>query len=194
MIKAIIFDCFGVIIADALQAMNDELSKHDPAAANRVGDIVKATNRGEREPAEANMEIAAIFGLDLEDYRASIVDGEVKDQRLLDYILSLKPAYKTAMLSNISKGGISKRFTPDELKTYFDSTVFSGEVGFAKPEARAYETVVDLLGVRLDECVFTDDRQPYIVGAQAVGMQTILYTDFDQFKTDLEKLLSPLET
>jgi FMN phosphatase YigB (HAD superfamily) len=44
--------------------------------------------------------------------------------------------------------------------------------------------------VRLEECVFTDDREDYCEGARAVGMQAILYKNFTQFRADLEKLLS----
>jgi FMN phosphatase YigB (HAD superfamily) len=45
------------------------------------------------------------------------------------------------------------------------------------------------LGVRLDECVFTDDREEYIEGAQHVGMKTIFFTGTEQFKTELEEML-----
>mgnify|MGYP003832626127 FL=1 len=43
--------------------------------------------------------------------------------------------------------------------------------------------------MRLDECVFVDDRPNYIEGAQHVGMKTVLYTDFKDFKKRLEFLL-----
>lgn len=46
-----------------------------------------------------------------------------------------------------------------------------------------------MVGARLDECVFIDDRQDFINGAQSVGMKTILYKDFEEFKTQLEELL-----
>ena len=41
----------------------------------------------------------------------------------------------------------------------------------AKPELEAYEYVADKLGVRLDECVFTDDRELFCEAARACGMQ-----------------------
>jgi putative hydrolase of the HAD superfamily len=93
------------------------------------------------------------------------------------------------MLSNISPGGIAKRFTDSELLERFDTVVTSGEIGFAKPEAAAYEITAQRLDVRLDECVFTDDRLDFCEAARGVGMQAILFQDYLQFRTDLEKLL-----
>ena len=190
MIKAIIFDCFGVVITDALQAMCDELAVDHPEKAARVKDLVELSIRGQITNEESNRESAAIFGLpSVEAYRARINDGERRNQPLLDYIVQLRKSYKTAMLSNVSSGGLLRRFKVDELEKYFDVTVASAEIGFAKPEAQAYEITADRLGVRLDECIFTDDREEYCEGARAVGMQAIRYQSFDQFKTDLETIV-----
>ncbi len=76
------------------------------------------------------------------------------------------------------------------LEEHFDDIVESAKIGFAKPEARAYEIAAERLGMRLDDCLFIDDRPNYIEGAMHVGMQTILYEDFDKFRVKLEKLLT----
>jgi HAD superfamily hydrolase (TIGR01509 family) len=95
------------------------------------------------------------------------------------------------MLTNMGQGGIDRWFKPGFLDKYFDAVVASGDVGYAKPQAQIYQIMADSLAVRLDECLFTDDRQEYCDGATAVGMKAILYKDFDQFKKDLEQLLAP---
>lgn len=140
MIKAIIFDCFGVIITDA-----------PPGAA---------------------------------------ISGEVKDRQLLAYILDLRQSYKIAMLSNVGKGGFRQRFTDEELTAYFDTVVLSGEIGYAKPEAEAYEITADRLSVRFEDCFFTDDREPFCEAARAIGMQAVHYQNFNQFRQDLEGVLN----
>lgn len=190
MIRAIIFDCFGVIIGDGLQVLTSELRERDRGAAEQVHDLVLAANRGMMDPTEASRQIAELAGLDYDAYRRRISEGEVRDTALLGYIEGLRATYKTALLSNIGAGGLARRFTPKELSRYFDTTVVSGEIGYAKPEPEAYEIVAERLGVRLDECVFTDDRLDYCEGARAVGMRAIPYTSFTQFKTELETLLT----
>jgi putative hydrolase of the HAD superfamily len=94
------------------------------------------------------------------------------------------------MLTNIGKGGLSTLFVYGFLDQFFDTVVASSDIGYAKPEARAFEITAEKLGVRLDECVFVDDRQPYIEGAAHVGMKTILYTDFESFSAQLNTILS----
>lgn len=184
-----IFDCFGVVLTDAVQAIRDELIGDDQKKILEIDKIWKKSHRGHITMEQTNAKIAKVVGLSYEEYTRRKSAGEVRNYLLLDYISQLRKNYKTAMLSNVSNGGLLRRFKVEELDKYFDVTVASGDVGFAKPEPRAYEIVADKLGVRLDECVFTDDREEYCEGARAVGMQAIQYVSFDQFKKDLTKAI-----
>lgn len=77
MIKAIIFDCFGVVLTDALQEIRAELARRDPAAAQEVRDIIAANNRGLMQPEESNARIAALLGTDSAALRSQVKAGEV---------------------------------------------------------------------------------------------------------------------
>jgi putative hydrolase of the HAD superfamily len=190
MIRAVIFDCFGVIISDALSVIVDELGSRNPAGADEVRSLVRASNKGIIDPNESNKRIADILGVELEEYRQQVRDGEVKDMRVLNLIKNLRTKYKTAMLSNINVPGLMRRFSEAEREEYFDVIVVSAEIGFAKPEAQAYEITADRLAVRLDECVFIDDREDFCEAARGVGMQAVFYQSFDQAKADLERILA----
>lgn len=189
MIRAIIFDCFGVLITDALQAIRDKAGARDAAAVREISDIVAANNRGLIEPTESNERIAAILGITSAELRAMVAAGEVKNLELMAYVQTLRTQYKTAMLSNIAGSSLHKRFNAGELDEHFDVVVASGDIGYAKPEPEAYQTAADLLGVRCDECVFIDDRTLFCDGATAVGMHSILYTNFTQLKRELAQVL-----
>ncbi len=190
MIKAIIFDCFGVVLTDALLLVRQELQRDDPQAAAQVKDIITANNHGLMEPAESNKRIAEVLHISVDELKDRVAGSEVRNKELLTYISSLRKKYKTAMLSNIAATSLARRFPHNELDEYFDVVVASGEIGFAKPEPEAYEITADRLGVRLNECVFTDDRELFCDGATSVGMQAILYTNFAQFKQELNVVLS----
>lgn len=189
MIRAIIFDCFGVVVTDALQAVREELIQTNPEGAEAIKDIVAANNRGFMEPGESNERIASILGISVGDFRRQIAAGEARNDKILTYILGLRHTYKTAMLSNIAGSSLARRFPDDELMSYFDVVVASGDIGFAKPEPEAYEITAERLGVRCDECVFIDDRQLFCEGANSVGMRAIVYTNFAQLKRELQELL-----
>ena len=190
MIKAVIFDCFGVILTDSLQQMYDELSESNPERMQQAEDLLNATARGYLSREDFDRQISGVLGISHEDFIKRKYSGETRNDQLLSYILELKKKYKTAMLSNVSNQGLMRRFDGSELDKYFDVVVASGEIGFAKPEPQAYEITADKLGVRLNECVFIDDRQEYCDGARGVGMQAIQYTTFAQLKKDLAKILS----
>jgi HAD superfamily hydrolase (TIGR01509 family) len=186
-IRAIIFDCFGVLRPDILLATYRKFGGDAEKDAQFIHDTMLAANRG---IIPSSREVyAKHLGITVKEWIASF-DGPENDQELLDYILTLRPKYKVGLLSNAGKGRMTELFGDDELQRHFDTVVVSGEIGYAKPEAQAYEIVADRLGVRLNECIFTDDREEYIDGARAVGMQAILYKDFAQFRHELEKLLA----
>lgn len=193
MIRAIIFDCFGVIVTDALQVVHDELYAKNPAAAIEIRDLVRASNRGLLDPQKSNQRIAEILGISFEAYQKRIRDGEAKDQRVLRLAKKLRRSYKTAILSNISATGLAKRFTSEELRECFDQIVASADIGHAKPEPEAYAITAARLGVRPEECIFTDDRRDFCDAARAAGMKSIEYRGFDQFQSELGDLLKETE-
>jgi len=189
MVRAILFDCFGVIITDSLKVVVEELAQSNPRVAEQVVDIIRANNRGLIEPAESNKQIAEILGVSVEAWRDRIDQGETKDGRLLAYIAELRRNYKTALVSNIGHQSLERRFSEKELHDSFDAVVISGDVGYVKPEAEIYLQAARKLGVAPDECIMVDDRERHCSGAEDVGMRAVLYQNFAQGKQDIEKLL-----
>lgn len=190
MIKAIIFDCFGVLINDAFEAIVNEFRLTHPKEADEIVRLVSLAGKGLIDAQVARSAEAKLLGLTSDEYINKIRTGEVKNLQLLEYIKELKKNYKVGLLSNVLKGGLEVRFTPDEL-SIFDTVVASSDVGFAKPEAQAYEITASRLGVRLEECIMIDDREDYCLGATGVGMKAIQYQSFDQMKADLEAIIHP---
>lgn len=167
-----------------------EVREKDPEKALRIVDIVKAANKGILDPIESRKIISEEMGLTVDGYLAAVRGSEVRNEKLLAYITGLRKQYKIAMLSNIGRGSLEVRFPNGELSQYFDVVVASGEIGYAKPEARAYEITADQLGVRLNECVMIDDRETFCQGAVAVGMQAIQFESTEQTIRDLEQILT----
>jgi putative hydrolase of the HAD superfamily len=188
MIKAIIFDCFGVVVSDTLQSAYESLGGDFEKDLPFIRQVLAATDRG--EVYRSYQPIAEHLGVTVDTWVDALASGRKINMPLLEYVKELGTKYKVGMLSNVGKGRLPELFGEGFLEGYFDVVVASGDIGFAKPQARAYEYVVEQIGVRLDECVFTDDREEYIEGAQHVGMKTILFTSTEQFKKDLEALLN----
>lgn len=80
-------------------------------------------------------------------------------------------------------------FPKNEQTIYFDDSVLSCGVHLVKPNRKIYELAASRLGVAVEECVFIDDSQKNIDGAEAIGMTGILYRDYDSFMTDIKEII-----
>ena len=191
MIKAIIFDCFGVLVTDSLDVIinSNGLSENQK---DEIKSYVSAANKGSISVAEYRSEVANILNMEYEDLNSAIKNGEIKDENLLEYIRELKKEYKIGLLSNVtSMDSLKSRFAENELEDNFDVVVASGQIGYAKPEAEAYEITADKLGVSLSECVMIDDRDEYVNAAVGIGMKGIVYTGMNDLKKELKDILKP---
>lgn len=63
------------------------------------------------------------------------------------------------------------------LATAFRDIVVSGHEGVVKPDARIFRLLLERNGLDAAECVFVDDNARNVAGAQAVGIDAILFTD-----------------
>ncbi len=59
----------------------------------------------------------------------------------------------------------------------FEEIVDSAFVGYRKPEPQIYELTLERIGMPAGACLFIDDLQPNIEGAQAAGMQAVHFRD-----------------
>jgi epoxide hydrolase-like predicted phosphatase len=188
MIKAIIFDCFGVLTTDGWIAFKKRHFKDHKLSADKASELNRKTDKGEMDYKHFLTEIGRLAETTAQQVQDEI-DNNVTDEELFDYISNLKPKYKVGMLSNAASNYLSDLFQPEQI-ALFDAVVLSYEAGFIKPEVQAYELIAERLGVEITECIFIDDQEKHVTGARRVGMQAILYRDFPQMKRELEKILS----
>ena len=188
MIKAIIFDCFGVLTRDSWLAFCDSL----PPEANvpRARELNKAYDAGLISKEEFLKGVHEATGAYPEDVEL-IVDNETyKNTHLLELIKELKTRYKIGMLSNIATNWVRETFLTPQEQQLFDAMIFSFEVGTTKPDPQIYQIAAEKLDVEPNECIFIDDIERYCAAAQECGMQAIWYKDFKQTKQELEVLLA----
>lgn len=191
MIRAIIFDYFDVIrpagtgVRPTYRRLGGNVVKDEPF----ISDVTSAANYG--YIADANEQLAKRLGVSLQTWLTALAGSPVNDPDLMAYIRELRAhGYKIGLLSNAPADGLKTYFTPQELSDHFDATLLSGDSGLYKPEAAFYRLIAEKLGVLPQECVMVDDRKEFCRGAEYVGMYAIQYRHYDQFRPELEKLLS----
>jgi len=188
MIKAIIFDCFGVIYSDPAIVGFNKFSDNPDQQYKPFNKILDMVNKGLLSRDEGQQEIANMFGISLQQWQDTIGTSLVKDESIMTYIKQLKLNYKVALLTNLGPNRLEHYFTESELSSCFDVAVASGDIGFAKPEPQAFQYVLDKLDVLAEESIFTDDSQRFLDGASELGIKTILFENLHQLQNTLKVL------
>lgn len=189
MIKAVIFDCFGVLYIPKSDYIYQSLLVDPKEHHDEIRDLVAQSEYGLIDDEALFQGIAELTGTPLEDVKSNLVDGFIRNKELMNYVESLRPERKVALLSNLGRDSVVKFFSAEERTELFDAAIISGEVGMIKPHPEIYEYACQQLGVDVSEAVFVDDVEANCEGAREAGLQAIRYESLAQIKTDLDQLL-----
>ncbi|MES2971617.1 MAG: HAD-IA family hydrolase [Patescibacteria group bacterium] len=187
MIKAIIFDCFGVLTADSWHEFRLGLPQDQQEEAS---DLNHQYCRGLLDRKSFIDQVAKLTSNTTKAIEDVIDNDYDKNHQLLKYIAALKKNYKIGLLSNVASNWIRDHFLTLEEQKLFETFVFSYQTGMTKPDPHIFELVAKRLGVELSEAIMVDDIQRYAEAAKATGMQAVCYQDFAQFKAELDQILS----
>lgn len=182
--KAIIFDCFGVLVEDSLHSFYATYLENEPEKIEHLKQVDKQASSGEITYEQFVAEATKATTIPFEQAQ-TFLDNNPPNEPLLDYIATdLKPNYKIGFLSNASDDWLDELFTPEQ-QDLFDDVILSFQHGIAKPDTRVFELAASRLGVQTNECIFIDDVADYGEGAKTVGMAFIQYKSLEQVKNDL---------
>lgn len=190
MIKAIIFDCFGVLVGQGF-AETYRQAGGDPIKDRAfIEEMLGSANLGIISYEDMRKMVAGQLGISREAWIENIKRSERPKPDLLTLAAKLKDeGYKLAILSNANKGTLQRKMTKEQLAV-FDELIVSAEVGMLKPDEGIYLLAAERLAVSPDECVFIDDSEEYAKAATSVGMKAIVFYGVEQFKAELERLLA----
>lgn len=189
MIKAIIFDCYGVFYVDPIFTyLNDPASS--PKTAKALHDLDKQLVANLISQDEFTTKAAKLLETTKDSITKQFFMPSARNMELLQYSQELRKSYKVGMLSNVGSEVMNDYFSKEEREEFFDDVVLSGDVGFAKPDPKIFELICERLGVSSKEAVMIDDLPEFCEGARTTGMSAIVYTNNRQLKTDLERLIN----
>ena len=111
------------------------------------------------------------------------------NRKLAKFLTSLRPAYRTAILSNAGTDARHTMLNIYGAEEMVDLIVISAEEGIAKPDERIYHIAAQRLGVHAHECVFLDDLEENVIAARQVGMRAVQYRSAPQAISELQAML-----
>lgn len=188
MIKAVIFDCFGVLTTDGWIAFRETYFGNKPDILEQAVTINRQVDAGLMRYDDFVHEVAGLAGISDQQARA-MIESNTANNKLFEYIRDqLSPSYRIGLISNAAENWLPKLFEPWQHQL-IEEPVFSFELGVVKPDPVMYEMAATRLGMLPEECVFIDDQERNITGARETGMQGIHFKDTLQTIAELEELL-----
>lgn len=188
-IKAIIFDFGGVILNidynKTSQAFIDLGVKRfvDMYSQKNANPVFEQLEKGEIKEEEFYYQFRKSANLQL-------TNQQIKDawnamllsfrKQAIQTIALIKNKYRLYILSNtniIHLQAVNKIYKEDvgegSLHDYFDKIYYSHEIGFRKPDKKAYEYVLKENNLSPSETLFIDDSIQNIDAALSLGLQTV---------------------
>ncbi len=194
-IRAIVFDIGGVLeITPDLgwtAKWEQRLGLKPGEIDERLNDTWRAGSIGTISEADVHRRVGEALGLSqpqVEAFMANLWEEYLGtlNVELTRYFRSLRPKYKTAILSNSFVGAREKEQEHYHFDEVCDFIIYSHEVGMSKPDPRIYALTCERLGVPPSEVIFLDDREGAIDAARASGIQGIVFKYNAQAIADIE--------
>jgi epoxide hydrolase-like predicted phosphatase len=197
-IEAVVFDIGGVLERTPETGWRDRWSARLGLTRAefdaRLAPIGRAGSLGEISLDEVQRRVAAAYELDAAAL-AGLMDDlwheylGTLDEPVAGYFASLRPRYRTGILSNSFAGAREREQAAYGFERMCDVIVYSHEEGVLKPDPRSYAIVCERLGVAPEQSVFVDNVAANVDGARAVGMEGVLFIDAAQAIGELRALL-----
>ena len=194
MIRCVISDLGKVIIFFDNNIFFEKIANFSPYSKEEIReltsthfDLVESFDKGKINPKEFYNQVIKKLKARI-DYRSfySIYNDIFSlNPPVLEIMKRLKRDYRLVLLSNtdVMRFGFVKKKFPEVM--IFDEYVLSYEVGFMKPHPRIFKEALKRAGFEAKECIFLDDREENIKGAQKLGINGILFGH----QTDLEVVM-----
>jgi epoxide hydrolase-like predicted phosphatase len=198
-IRAVIFDIGGVLEITPSLGVDDRWERRlglgPGELSERARDVWRGGSVGTLTEAEVHAQLGSWLGLDGAQVGAYMADVWTEylgtlNEELFGYFRSLRPRYRTAIVSNSFVGAREREQDRYGFGDATDLIVYSHEVGVSKPDPRIYELACAGLGVPPPEAVFVDDTEEAVTGARAVGLHAIRYEDNAQIIAAVEAVTS----
>jgi epoxide hydrolase-like predicted phosphatase len=198
-IRAICWDFGGVIVRTFDRSDRERwerrlgLAPYDLERLVFNGEMGIRASIGKATTEDVFRSVGERFSLSAPDSDALARDffaGDRADEDLIRLIRSLRPTYKTGLISNAwpeLRGWISDLWG---FADAFDHMSISAELGLMKPEPPIYHHALHALGVAPEQTVFLDDFEENVLAARALGMHAIRFRKPDQATWDLQMLLA----
>lgn len=197
-IKAIVFDYYGVVCPRITPSLSKEISKqfgikythqvlYDIEKLLDLMDDNSITFYEYWKKLKADFENKDVkFSDHQRIWKECTLKLEINPQmkRLINGLR--KMGYIVPVLSNVTRKMAKYNRIKGRYKI-FSPVFLSCEIGLKKPSIAIFEYILKKMKVEPSECIFIDDKENSLKGAKAIGIKTILFKNISQLLKELRK-------
>jgi epoxide hydrolase-like predicted phosphatase len=184
-IKAIIFDFFGVICSDEYW----NFVKEEKDAGGEFDQLSRKLNLGQISWKDFVAEVARDTHQEAGEVERMYIAQKIHPE-IVTFIAKLQRRYKTALMTNANREQLVPIIDQAGLSKVFSEIFISSDYRLIKPDPKFFSLVLGKLQVEPHEAIFIDDISRYVVGAQNLGINAIWYNNFGQMKAELARFLT----
>ena len=185
MIKAVIFDYFGVISSDDYW----KFVRHGRGGKSQFRDYADAVNTGELHWQEFVQQVAKSTNTDITEVN-KLYAAEQINPLVVGLIHELHKKYKTGLITNASHEFVDEIMDQNHMRDIFDSIVVSSRLGITKPDPRIFQYALKELKVQPEEAIYIDDLVRHVDAADTLGMHAFVFENFEQAKKRIQSILA----
>lgn len=178
MIKAVIFDFFGVFCPDITFAWFIKNYSDSPKELSRLQEICDLSDQGKLNKYDFYNELSIITGLNKDEVIAGVEAEVLIDQNVVGLVKTLRSnGILIACLSNGTHEWTLDIINRHGLSYLFDHIILSADIKMSKPSPEIYKYTLNQLGVDAAQALFIDDRLVNTVAAEKCGIISHTFTD-----------------
>jgi epoxide hydrolase-like predicted phosphatase len=196
-VRAVLFDLGGVVLDVDFERALASWARHSRLPPEQLRERFRTDGpyhlhetghlpaEGFFEHLRQMLELQCDHGAVQEGFNAVLVAEIAQAVELLDAIRPDVPRYAISNTNAVHIAEIERAFPT--LLPRFDRVFVSHEMGHRKPDAGAFQHVLDAVGVPAPQALLFDDLQPNIDAARALGMQVVLVRGPEDIRRGLEE-------
>lgn len=178
-IRHVLFDADGVL----QEIRGGFFTSAEPLLGERAREILTVASERERPLLTGDGDFLAVLGDVLREYDVDVAPADLfaavwqnlaVSQDSLDLVRGLREAgYGVHLGTNQARERAAYMRTALPYEELFDVTLYSCDLGIAKPDAEFFRTAATKIGAAPEAILFVDDHSPNVESARAVGMVAV---------------------
>ena len=187
MIKAIFFDCDGVLTTDARGSLTTSKNLCREVSNLSLESVLEAyrhessdLNLGKCTLEESWQKLCVSLSIEPNpELLMKVIGNAPKNAAMFELVRILKPRYALGIFTDNSRERMNVLMEEMNLRPYFDPIIVSAAIGASKQQGTTaiYDAALAQAGVKADESVFIENQEKNLVIPAQMGMHTYFHDD-----------------